>query len=132
MSDPIVIHANAFVSRWFVRPEKRDEFIRLFNQLWQADKDGLRQAVNFVFYGWGRDQNEMVAIESWKDEAVVAALRETDFFKQAVSELMACCSRPMEMQLYSGLEASRDIFSVYPAGASTVHPKAGDIGAVFL
>lgn len=132
MSDPIVIGANAFVSRWFIRPERREEFIRLFNQLWRADIEGLRKAVNFVFYGWGRNANEFVAIESWKDEAAVAALRQTEFFQQAVTGLLACCERPMEMQLFTGLDAPRDLFATYPAGPSTVHPQAGAIGAVFL
>ena len=72
MTTSIVIDANTFVSRWFIRPERRDEFIRLFNQLWQADVEGLKQATYFVFYGWGRDANEFVAIESWKNEAAVA------------------------------------------------------------
>ncbi len=132
MAAPIVIDANVFVSRWFVSPAQRDEFIRQFNLLWQADVDGLKQATHFIFYGWGRDPNEFVAIESWKDEAVVAALRQSDGFKLAVSALMACCDRSMEMQLYSGMQAPRDVFADYPIGPSTVHPTSGDIGAVFL
>jgi quinol monooxygenase YgiN len=132
MSAPIVIDANVFVSRWFVAPAHRDEFIRQFNILWQADVDGLKQATNFIFYGWGRDPNEFVAIESWKDEAAVAALRQSEGFKIAVSSLMACCDRSMEMQIYNGMQAPRDLFQTYPAGPSTVHPTAGDIGAVFL
>jgi quinol monooxygenase YgiN len=132
MAAPIVIDANVFVSRWFVAPAHRDEFIRQFNLLWQANVDGLKQATNFIFYGWGRDPNEFVAIESWKDEATVAALRQSEDFKTAVASLMACCDRSMEMQLYSGMQAPRDVFASYQVGPSSVHPTSGAIGAVFL
>jgi quinol monooxygenase YgiN len=131
MSESIVINANAFVSRWFLLPEKRDEFIRLFNQLWQADVEALKQATHFVFYGWGRDPNEFVAIESWKSEEIVGELRKSDFFQQSVSGLMACCSRPMEMQIFNGMEGSRELFDLYPKGPSVVHPTSGSINAVF-
>jgi len=133
MIDQIVVHANVFVSRFYIRPERREEFITLFNALWQADVDGLRQAVNFIFYGWGRDPNQFVAIESWKNEADVAALRKTEGFQQAVAGLLACCHRPMEMELFNGMQAPRgDLFTTYPAGPSAVHPRSGDIGAAFL
>lgn len=130
---PIVIHANAFVSRYHIAQGQRDTFVERFNALWQADIPGLQAITNFVFYGWGRDDHEFVAIESWKDEAAIAAVRATGMFKVAVAGLLECCDRPMEMQLYAGMAApSRDLFGTYPAGPSTVHPRAGEIGAVFL
>lgn len=131
-ADGITIHANAFVSRYHVRAEAKATFIDRFNALWQADIRGLEAATHFVFYGWGRDPNEFVAIESWKDDAVTDAIRETDLFKQAVAGLLACCDRPMEMQLYSGMAASRAIFDKFPLGPSQVHPRHGDIGALFV
>jgi quinol monooxygenase YgiN len=131
--EPIVIHANAFVSRYHIAPGQRDAFITRFNALWQADIPGLQAITNFVFYGFGRDENEFVAIESWKDEAAIAAVRETPLFRQAVTGLLELCDKPMEMSLYAGLEApSRALFDTYPAGPSRVHPSAGEIGAKFL
>lgn len=131
--EPIVIHANAFVSRYHIAPGQRDEFVARFNALWRADIPGLQAITNFVFYGFGRDENEFVALESWKDEAAIVAVRETQGFKDAVAGLLELCDRPMEMQLYSGLEApSRDLFEAYPAGPSAVHPRSGEIGAIFL
>lgn len=129
--DPIFIHPSAFVSRWFVKPENRDAFIEKFNALWQADIPGLQSVTNFVFYGWGRDPNEFVAIESWKDQKFIDETRESPFFQQAVGDLMSLCDRPMEMQLFSGMEGSRALFDQFPVGESTVHPKSGNIGAVF-
>jgi quinol monooxygenase YgiN len=133
MSTPIVIDANAFVSRWFVRAADRDAFIRQFNALWQADIEGLRAATNFVFYGWGRDSNEFVAIESWKSEEIVGAVRKSPGFISAVSDLMRLCDRPMEMQIFAGMNAPHDVlFNTYPAGKSVVHPDVEGVGAIFL
>ena len=132
MSGCVVTGANVFVSRWFVKPECREEFSTRFNALWQPMRAQLEQAVHFVFYGWGRDSNEFVAIESWKDEQAVAALRQSDFFKQSVAPLMDLCSRDMEMTLYAGIDAPRGwLFATYPAGPSTVHPHGTRHGAVF-
>ncbi len=130
--EPIVIHTNAFVSRYHVKPEKRDEFIERFNALWKADIPGLQAVTNFVFYGWGRDPNQFVAIESWKDQKFIDQTRESPLFKEAVAGLLSCCDRPMEMELFSGMEGPRDVFDQFPVGEAKVHPRSGDIGAVFL
>lgn len=124
---PIVIDASAFVAHFYVKPELRDIFTARFNDLWQADLDGLKASINFVFYGWGRDENEFVAIESWKDDAVTAATRKTDFFQERVGELLSFCSKPMLLELYTGMNFHRQIFIDLPAGVSQVHPRAGEI-----
>jgi quinol monooxygenase YgiN len=130
--EPIFIHADAFVSRFHVRPDRRGAFLDVFNGLWRADIPALQAVTNFVFYGWGRDPNEFVAIESWKDQAAMDEVRQSPFFQEQVTRLLECCDRPMEMQLFSGMEAGRGVFEQFPAGPSKVHPRAGDIGAVFL
>jgi quinol monooxygenase YgiN len=130
--EPIFIQADAFVSRFHVRPERREAFLDIFNALWKADIPGLQAVTNFVFYGWGRDPNEFVAIESWKDQAAMDEVRKSPFFQEQVTRLLDCCDRPMEMQLFSGMEGGRAVFDQFPAGASKVHPRAGEIGAVFL
>jgi quinol monooxygenase YgiN len=115
-----------------VRPERREEFIAIFNSLWQGSTDIMAEVTNFVFYGWGRDPNEFVAMESWKSKDAVEAVRQSEGFKVAVARLLACCSKAMVMELYSPWEGPRDVFDAYPAGPSAVHPKAGEIGAVFV
>ena len=124
---PIVIDATAFVARFYVKPDQRDAFIEKFNALWQADISGLQAITNFVFYGWGRDENEFVAIESWKDDAVTAETRRSDFFKESVGKLFSLCSKPMLLELYSGMNHHRQIFDDLPSGISPVHPHAGEI-----
>ncbi|GLR65449.1 hypothetical protein GCM10010909_01270 [Acidocella aquatica] len=132
MPAPIVTHANAFVSRWSVKPEKREEFIAAFNALWQGAADQMAEVTNFVFYGWGRDENEFVAIESWKSEEIVAMVRQSEGFKTAVTHLLSCSSKPMVMEVYSPWEGARSVFDIYPAGPSQVHPASGAINAVFV
>jgi len=131
MPSPIITHADAFISRWTVKPEMRDDFIAQFNALWQGNTEIMGEVTNFVFYGWGRDENEFVAIESWKSNQAVSAMRQSDGFKTAVAALLACCSAPMVMELYSPWEGGREVFTTYPVGESAVHPTAGEIGAVF-
>ena len=41
MAAPIVIDANVFVSRWFVAPAHRDEFIRQFNDYARSHSHAL-------------------------------------------------------------------------------------------
>ena len=131
MPAPICIHTNAFVSRWFIKPENRQEFIDSFNALWKGAEAQMAEMTNFVFYGWGRDENEMVAIESWVSEDIVAALRQSEGFIAAVTHLMSLCAKPMVMEVYSPWEGARSVFDLYPAGDSKVHPASGAIHAVF-
>lgn len=128
---PIIINASAFVAHFYVKPDLRDAFVEKFNGLWQADIDGLRASVNFVFYGWGRDENEFVAVESWKDDTITAEVRRSEFFQEKVGELLSLCDKPMLVELYTGMEAGRQIFIDLPAGESKVHPRAGEICGVF-
>lgn len=128
---PIVIDASAFVAHFYVKADFRDRFVEKFNALWQADVARLQASINFVFYGWGRDQNEFVAIESWKDDAVTAELRRSDFFQERVGELLSFCHKPMLVELYTGMEFGRELFVDLPAGESKVHPRAGEICGIF-
>ena len=132
MSGDIITKSNLFVSRWTIKPDKREEFLAIFNPLWQNSVEFMQENANFVFYGFGRDPNVMVAIESYKNEAAVTAIRDTPRFKEFVSKMLDLCSEPMTMELFSGLEMGPDIFDMYPAGQSTVHPTTDQNHAVFL
>jgi quinol monooxygenase YgiN len=131
--DKIHIKSNTFVSRFTIKPERRAEFLSIWEPLWRDHIDVMNAITHFVFYGWGRDGNELVAIESYKDEAQLAELRKTPKFQEIVGQLLDCCSKPMTMELFSGLETNRAVFDMYPKGPSKVHPagKSG-IGTVFL
>ena len=132
MSGDIITKSNLFVSRWTIRPDKREAFLAIFNPLWRNSIDFMKENANFVFYGFGRDPNVMVAIESYKDEAAVTAIRETPRFKELVAQLLDLCSEPMTMELFSGLEMGPEIFEMYPAGQSTVHPVTDHNHGIFL
>jgi quinol monooxygenase YgiN len=132
MSGDIITQSNLFVSRWTIRPDKREAFLAIFNPLWRNSIDFMQENANFVFYGFGRDPNVMVAVESYKDEAAVTAIRETPRFKELVAQLLDLCSEPMTMELFSGLEMGPEIFEMYPAGQSTVHPVTDRNHGIFL
>jgi len=132
MSGNIVTQSNLFVSRYTIKPGKREEFLAIFNPLWQNATEFMAENAHFVFYGFGRDPDVMVAIESYRNEEAVAAIRKTPEFKELVGKMLDLCSEPMTMELFNGLEAGRAIFDMHPAGVSTVHPQTAENHAVFL
>jgi len=132
MADTVITKSNLFVSKYTIKPGKRDEFLAIFNPLWQGSMDFMRENCNFVFYGFGRDPNVLVAIESYKNEDAVAAIRQTDVFNDIVGKMLDLCSEPMTIENFSGLEMAPDIFDVYPAGKSTVHPATAENHVEFL
>ncbi|MEJ7935287.1 hypothetical protein WG907_13615 [Sphingobium sp. AN558] len=123
---------NLFISRWTIDPVHRGRFLEIWDGLWRAHVDAIEVMTHFVYYGWARDPNQFVAIESYRDEAVVAQLRKDEGFRSAVRAMLDCSSAPMTMELLSGLEGERSIFDIYPAGASRVHPADARERAVFL
>jgi quinol monooxygenase YgiN len=128
----IFLRENAFICKFTIRPERRDEFLRVLNALWKSFVDVMERDTNFMYYGWGRDPNELFIIESWKDERATNAVRAELRFKKAVAELLDCCSAPMTMQLLSGLDGDRSIFDQYPAGPSAHHPTSESVASRFL
>jgi quinol monooxygenase YgiN len=123
--------ASLFISRYQLKPEKRDEFVRALKAMYEGGREFITKETNFVFYGFGRDPNEFVAIESWKNEAVVNALRATEQFKQGFAVLMACASKPMEIELFRDWDDDASVFDQYPRGESRLHPKIGGLPTLF-
>lgn len=132
MSGQIITKSNIFVSKYSIKPGKRDAFLAIFNPLWQNAAAFMQENANFVFYGFGRDPNILVAIESYKHEEAVTAIRQTDAFKDLVSQMLDLCSAPMTMELFSGLEMEPDIFEMYATGKSMVHPETAMNHVEFL
>ncbi len=126
----ITIESSCFIARFHVDPAKRETFEAIFNALWRGAKDMLEDQCNLVFYGWDRDAMTFVTIESYKDENALAALRESEMFQTVVRQLLEQCRAPMELQLLRGMAAGPEVFELYPAGPSAVHPAAGAINVV--
>jgi hypothetical protein len=95
-------------------------------------RNSCKKNANFVFYGFGRDPNVVVAIESHKNEDAVTAIRQTPELKNLVSRMLDLCSAPMTMELFNGLEMGAETFGLYPAGKYAVHPETAENYAVFL
>lgn len=132
MTGEIITQSNIFISRYTIKPGCKEEFLAIFNPLWQNAREFMNENANFAFYGFGRDPNLMVAVESYRDEEAVKAIRQTPEFKELVSRMLELCSAPMSMELFHGLEMGPGIFDQYPAGPSTVHPRTANNHAVFL
>lgn len=123
---------NLFISRWTIDPAKRSRFLEVWDGLWRGHADAIEAMTHFVYYGWSRDPDQFVAIESYRDESIVTELRKNEAFRDAVRTMLDCSSAPMTMELLSGMEGNRSIFDLYPAGRSTVHPDDGRVPVVFL
>jgi quinol monooxygenase YgiN len=128
-----IIMSSMFISRFMLKPEKTDEFIGVLKGLFAAAGDLMKDEVNFYFYGWGRKPNEFVAVESWKNEDVVNALRQTDGFKEAFSKMVACAAEPMTLEIFADWnEDPKALFDLYPKGQSKLHPVIDGKPTFFL
>jgi quinol monooxygenase YgiN len=128
MSDKkMVLDANAFICTFTIDPKRRDEFLRVFNGLWTQFVDVMEENTNFVYYGWGRNPNEIYMIESWKSEQVTNKVRADPRFKEALTAMIECCTAPMRLQILSGLRSDRSVFDLYPAGPSEYHPSTDEL-----
>jgi quinol monooxygenase YgiN len=123
--------ASLFISRYHLKPEKRDEFVRTLKAMYEGGKDFIHKETNFVYYGFGRDPNEFVAVESWKNEATVNALRATEDFKKGFAVLMSCAAAPMELEMFRDWDDDASVFDLYPRGESKLHPKVNGLATLF-
>lgn len=122
---------NLFSTRFRIDPARREEFLTAFEELCEAATSFYERGCAFAFQGWARDPNEFVVFASW-DEKVVAELRATSAFQSCNQRMMDCCSGPVIMEQYSGLEKDRGIFDAYPAGKSSVHKPGKEQEFIFL
>ncbi len=130
MPGVVTVANSCFIARFHPRQDKREAFLGIFDELWRKSLNFMNEQCNLVFYGWDRSDRWFYTIESYKDEDMLAGLRQSDIFQETVRTLLSLCDRPMEFQLLRGMENDRSVFDRYPAGPSQVHPKAGDIGVL--
>lgn len=123
---------SAFINIWKVDPARRDDFLAAFNGLWSQFVDVMDRDTNFVFYGWGRDPNQLIIMESWKSEEATNAVRARPIFQESLARMLDCCTEPMTVQIVTGLNSDRSVFDQYPAGKSHLHPSGEDVGSIFL
>lgn len=127
----IVTKSNCFIARWNIIPERKEEFVSIWEPLWNEHIDTMGMITNFAFFGWTRDPNVLVTIECYRDEMELAELRKSESFQILVARLMDCCSETVTIDLFSGIDADRSVFDLYPQGASKVHPAGRLVHAKF-
>ncbi|WP_176599173.1 MULTISPECIES: putative quinol monooxygenase [Sphingobium] len=121
---PFTRDRNLFGVHWKVDPARREEFLQLFEQVCEEAKPFYYRGCTFAFQGWARDPNEFVVFASW-DEEVAQELRNVPEFQENNRKLLECCTEPVQMEWYSGMNKDRAIFDAFPVGTSSAH-KFGD------
>ena len=129
---PIVTTGTVFIARFKLNPERMEEFLRVHAEILDKSGSFMSTEAHFIFYGWGREPNEWVAVECWKREETLNALRAHPEFTGSVRKLLACCAAPIEITLYVGMESERALFGQYPPGISELHPRLGDLHVEFV
>lgn len=124
---PFTRDRNLFAVRWSVDPARREEFLQTFENVCEQAKPFYYRGCTFAFQGWARDPNQFVVFASWEDE-VAAELRLVPEFQEYNRQLLDCCSGPVIMEQFSGMDIDRHIFDDFPAGKSAVH-KFGEKNA---
>lgn len=117
---PFTRDRNMFSVRWKVDPARREEFLELFEHVCQEAVPFYRRGCVFAFQGWARDPNEFVVFASWDDD-VAMELRGVPEFQENNRKLLDCCTEPVIMEQFSGMNKDRSIFDAFPAGKSSVH-----------
>jgi quinol monooxygenase YgiN len=123
---------NCFVSRFTIDPDRREEFLLALDFLCSNADHWYEEGCNFAFQGWGRNPNQWVAIASWKSEDYLNRMRQTPWFQDAQHRMLDCCTEPMTMEQFSGMDHDRTVFDRYPVGSSQVHMKTKSLEVQFL
>lgn len=105
---PIVI-----IARWFPRPERREEFLRVVSGLKNALTPEMLASFAVLVPTMNCDGN-VTFIEMWKSEEVMNKLRASKIFHDAIRGMSACCSRPLEIEHLNTVDGSGDFFSLSP------------------
>jgi quinol monooxygenase YgiN len=111
------------ISRFKLIPSKRQEFLDAHRSSIANAGDFIDKHANFFFFGFGRNENEWVSIESWKDEEVLNQLRASPAFKQTAKLMLDCLSAPAEISVYAGEDGPLTALDKFPVGLSKVHPQ---------
>ena len=111
------------ISRFQLIPSKRQEFLDAHRSSMVNAEDFINKHANFFFFGFGRNENEWVSIESWKDEEPLDQLRASPAFKQTAKRMLDCLSAPAEISVYAGEDGPLTALDKYPVGLSKVHPQ---------
>jgi quinol monooxygenase YgiN len=125
--------ALTFVARWFVRAEKKAEFVEALQELAAAIPQSLYASANYVNLTWNR-QGDFIACESWNDEDAMNELRSSPVFHTAIRKMTACCHRPLELEILDPLAGDGGSFKRYEAGTADprYYPPLGTMTAKVL
>ena len=122
----------AFIAHWYPKPEMREQFIKVIGVLAAGFTPEIAAGIKFIQPAFNRD-GEFIACEVWEDENALNTLRTSAFFHQAIRDMSACCSRPLELEHIDPLGSDGSIFERYPAGCADprYYPDLGPMTPLF-
>ena len=121
---PIIDNTSVFIARFRIDPAKLDRFRAAHGAIMERSAAYIEAQSHFVFFGFGRQSHEFVAIECWKDQEVLTTLRLDPGFQAGVCAMLDCCTAPIEIELYAGQTGNKSVFDLYPRGPSAFHPTS--------
>ena len=121
-----------FLAHWYPRPERLDEFLRILGELAAAFTPDIAAGVYQIHTVLNRE-GEFLAFEVWDSEDAMNRLRRSQVFHDAIRDLSACCSRPLEFEHLDALDGDGSIFERYPAGTPDpeLYPDLGDMTPIW-
>lgn len=105
----------SFLARWYPRPERLQEFLGILHRLASSFPPDIAAGVGQIHMMLNRE-GEFLALEVWKSEEAMNRLLRSKLFHDAIRDLNACCSRPLEFEYLDALDGDRIVFTRYPAG----------------
>lgn len=103
-----------FIARWFPLPERREAFLTVISRLKDAFTPEILAGITMLQVCFNHE-GHFVAVEMW-DEEILNSLRASQVFHEAVRDLSACCSRPLEIEHLNPLGGDDGVFKRYPPG----------------
>jgi quinol monooxygenase YgiN len=95
--------AKSFIAKLAVRPEKRDEFIRLQTELKSLVHEHEPEAMVYELLQAEEDENLFFCVATFRDEAAFEKHMKIDFHERLVPPILDCLASEMELGFYRSL-----------------------------
>lgn len=95
--------AKSFIAKLVVKPERRDEFIRLQTELKSLVHEREPDAQVYELLQSEEDPNTFYCVATFKDQGAFDHHMGIDFHERLVPPILECLSKDMELGFYRSL-----------------------------
>lgn len=95
--------ARSFIAKLVVKPERRDEFVRLQTELKSLVQEQEPDARVYELLQSDEDLNTFYCVATFKDQAAFDHHMGIDFHDRLVPPILDCLARDMELGFYRSL-----------------------------